>query len=62
MNIGRNFLIERVIKYWNGLPKDVVESLSLVKERLDVALGDTVSLTTGVVWPQVGLDFMSFPS
>lgn len=60
MNIGRNFLIERVIKYWNGLPKDVVESLSLVKERLDVALGDT--LTTGVVWPQVGLDFMSFPS
>lgn len=47
MNIGRNFLIERVIKYWNGLPKDVVESLSLVKERLDVALGDTVSLTRG---------------
>lgn len=38
LDIGRNFLLERAIKYWNGLPKDVVELLSLevFKERLDV--------------------------
>lgn len=41
MNIGRNFFTDRVIRYWNGLHRDVAKSPSLeaFKERLGVALG-----------------------
>jgi len=44
MNVMENFFTERVIRYWNRLPREVVESLSLevFKKHVDVALQDTV--------------------
>lgn len=49
--LGRISSQERVIKYWNELPRELMESLSLkvkffqFKERLDMALNAVVSLT-----------------
>jgi len=44
LGIRKDFITERVVKHWNRLPREGVESPSLevLKKRVDVSLQDMV--------------------
>ncbi|KFV15570.1 hypothetical protein N340_00554, partial [Tauraco erythrolophus] len=44
LDIRKNFFTERAVKYWNRMPREVVESQSLevFKNRVDLMLSNMV--------------------